>query len=276
MESTALAQLAALAHPHRLALFRLLMRRFPDQVPAGELARALGLPANSVSTYLAALRQAGLITQRRDGRSLLYRADTGGAGALTDYLVTDCCRGRPDLCPPLAAPASADGSMAAPSFNVLFVCTRNSARSIMAEALLRDLGGGRFNAFSAGTRPGGAPDPAAIEVLEAHGHDTTALRAKSTDRFRAQGAPAMDAVFTLCDRAANEGCPPWPGRPVSAHWGQPDPAEAAGPARRAAFVQAYDRLRGRIEALAALDIAALDRPSLQRALDDLAARKDPP
>lgn len=276
MDTSAVEQLTALAHPQRLALFRLLVRRYPDQLPAGEIVQALGAPQNTVSAYLATLRQAGLIVQTRSGRSLLYRVDMDRAGALMSYLAADCCRGRPELCSPFPETSPGVGDIPSRAHDVLFVCTGNSARSIFAEAILRDLGAGRFNAHSAGTRPNSELNPFALQVLEANGHDTSNLRAKNVDEFRSQDAPKMDFVFTVCDQAANEDCPAWPGQPITAHWGQPDPARAVGTdaEKRLAFHQAYAALRNRIQLFTTLNIAALDRLSLQRAVDDLAERKD--
>lgn len=156
-------------------------------------------------------------------------------------------------------------------FNVLFLCTGNSARSIFAEALLRDLGGDRFDVYSAGTHPAPALNPRAVEMLRAKGHDTGNLRAKSAEEFRQPGAPAMDFVFTVCDQAANESCPPWPGQPLSGHWGVPDPVKVQGTAAQQAlaFQHAYGALRKRVEAFAALPLTTLDAIALQHAIDDI-------
>ncbi|SDE20128.1 helix-turn-helix domain-containing protein [Limimaricola pyoseonensis] len=278
MESNAVESLAVLAHPQRLALFRLLMRRYPDAVPAGEIAGMLEVRANTLSAYLSALRQAGLIAQLRQGRSLLYRADMERAGGLLSYLIEDCCRSRPALRPAQLDPTAARGfAMTRRPYNVLFICTGNSARSIFAEAILRDIGGERFRAFSAGTSPRSELNPMALQVLEANGHDTASLRAKTVEEFRGAEAPALDFVFTVCDRAANEECPAWPGQPISGHWGQPDPVKATGtgPERQLAFHQVYGALRRRIELFTTLDFAALDRIAIQRAVDGLTTGKDP-
>ena len=156
-------------------------------------------------------------------------------------------------------------------YNVLFICVGNSARSIFAEALLRQIGGARFNAYSAGTRPFSQLNLIAVEMLVAKGHDVSQLRAKTVAEFQGADAPRMDFVFTVCDLAANEDCPPWPGQPVSAHWGMPDPVKAAGTEaeRRLAFQQAYGALKHRIAAFAALPFETLDRMSLQRAVDEI-------
>lgn len=158
-----------------------------------------------------------------------------------------------------------------PPYNVLFICTGNSARSIMGEVLLNELGAGRFRGHSAGSHPEGDVHPMAAELLRRQGHDVSGLRAKSWDEFAAAGAPAPDFVVTVCDRAAAEPCPIWPGQPVIAHWGLPDPAAVEGsePERRRAFADAYRALRRRIEALVALPVGELDAPSLRRRLDEI-------
>jgi arsenate reductase len=156
-------------------------------------------------------------------------------------------------------------------YNVLFLCTGNSARSIMAEAILNRIGLGKFRAFSAGSQPKGKVNPYAVDLLQQLGHDTANVRSKSWLEFAQPGAPAMDLVFTVCDNAAGETCPIWPGQPMTAHWGIPDPAEATGtPAQIAlAFKQAYGMLSRRIELLAALPLAALDGLTLQRRLTEI-------
>lgn len=156
-------------------------------------------------------------------------------------------------------------------WNTIFICTGNSARSIMAEALMRDLGDGRFRSFSAGTRPAGAPHPLALETLARHGHDTRGLSSKHLDPFLEEGAPQMDFIFTVCDSAAGEACAIWPGRPASAHWGIPDPAAAEGDieARRQAFEEAYQRLRARIDAFLALPDIAPDKADTRQALVEI-------
>ncbi|WP_300013833.1 helix-turn-helix domain-containing protein [uncultured Roseobacter sp.] len=270
MEKDALLRLTTLSHPHRLSVFRLLMRRYPDEVPAGEIAAVLSLKPSTTSVYLAALTDAGLIRQHRQGTSLLYRAAPGAAGELIDFLFIDCCRGRPELCPPLAKGAP---KMTDTRYNVLFICTGNSARSIFAETILRDLDGSRFNAYSAGTLPASELNPLAVEMLISKGHDTSALRSKHTSEFQSPESPRMDFVFTVCNQAANEECPSWEGQPISGHWGLPDPVKASGSLaeRRLAFQQTYGALRNRLKAFAALPINTLDAISLQAAIDDIGA-----
>ncbi|WP_187428903.1 Arsenate reductase [Roseobacter fucihabitans] len=274
MELEALSRLSALSHPQRLAVFRLLMRRFPDAVPAGEISAALELKASTASVYLSALCKTHLITQDRVGTSLRYRANTQAAGALIEYIFTDCCRGRPELCPPFSrSPEQTSPVMPGPPYNVLFICTGNSARSIFAESILHDLEGTSFTAYSAGTAPGSELNPVAVDLLRAKGHDTSRLRAKHISEFQSATAPRMDFVFTVCDSAANEECPAWDGQPISGHWGVPDPVAATGTLseRQLAFQHAYGALKNRIEAFAALPLATHNRISLQAAVDDIAA-----
>lgn len=266
-------RLSVLGHPQRLAVFRLLMRRYPDQVAASEIAAALDVKSSTLSSYLSALMQAGLVTQAREGTWLYYRADMGGIRETMDALFLDCCRGRPELCLPIQPDLKPDDpAMSAPRYNVLFICTGNSARSIFAETLLRSIGGGRFNAFSAGTRPSSGLNPFAVETLRAKGHDVAALRSKNVSELMGDSAPKFDFVFTVCDQAANEDCPAWEGQPISGHWGMPDPVKADGSdaEKSLAFQQAYGTLKHRIQAFAALPVGELDRISLQRAVDDIA------
>ncbi|RDC68520.1 ArsR family transcriptional regulator [Rhodovulum sp. 12E13] len=278
MEAPIPLRLSTLGHPQRLAIFRLLMRRHPGRVAAGEIAGALGLKASTLSAYLNALMQAGLVTQERRGTSLLYGIDLAAVRETFDYLLLDCCRGRPGLCaplplvPPLAAPMT-QGATPMARYTVLFICTGNSARSIFAEALLRAEAGDRFEAYSAGTKPYSELNPFALDVLRDKGHGLAPLRAKNVAEFQGADAPRLDFVFTVCDRAANEECPPWPGQPVTGHWGVPDPVKAEGTdAQKAlAFQQAYGALKNRIKAFAALPFEQLDRMALQRAVDGIGA-----
>jgi arsenate reductase len=268
MESVAPEQLATLGHPQRIAVFRLLMRRYPDLVPAGELATALDIKPSTLSAYLSALQQAGLVTQNRAGTSLRYTIDMVRVQNLFDYLFADCARARPTL-----SILGAKGStpMADRKFNVLFICTGNSARSIFAESLMRELGGDRFNVYSAGTQPNSDLNPLALQVLKDKGHDTTALRAKHISEFTGPDAPQLDFVFTVCNQAANEECPAWDGQPISGHWGMPDPVKATGTdaEKSLAFQHAYGALKHRIAAFAALPVDSLDRIALQSAIDEI-------
>ena len=158
-------------------------------------------------------------------------------------------------------------------YNVLFLCTGNSARSIMAECLLNRLGAGRFKAYSAGSAPKGVVHPLAFSMLERQSYDTRKLRSKSWDEFARPGAPALDFVFTVCDNAAKETCPVWPGQPMTAHWGIPDPAAVEGnePEKHVAFADAMRMLNNRIGIFVSLPLASLDKLSLQKRLDAIGA-----
>ena len=156
-------------------------------------------------------------------------------------------------------------------FNVLFLCTGNSARSILAEAILNQptVGKGRFRAFSAGSHPAGTVNPLALELLQTHGIASASLRSKSWDEFATAGAPSLDFIFTVCDNAAGEVCPIWPGQPMTAHWGLEDPAAVAGSdeEKRKAFFTAYNQLNRRISLFASLPLTTLQGMALQRELD---------
>ena len=162
--------------------------------------------------------------------------------------------------------------------NVLFLCTGNSARSIMAEAILNREGQGRFHAYSAGSMPKGEVHPQALNLLQGLHYRTDGFRSKSWQEFSGPDAPKLDFVFTVCDNAAAEVCPIWPGQPMTAHWGVPDPAAAQGtPAEiGAAFADAYRMLNNRISVFVNLPLAAIDRLSLQRRLDEIGQRNDAP
>ncbi|HJT15067.1 MAG TPA: arsenate reductase ArsC [Dongiaceae bacterium] len=157
------------------------------------------------------------------------------------------------------------------AYNVLFLCTGNSARSILAECILNREGRGRFKAFSAGSHPKGQVHPFAIDLLKKMNHPTAGLCSKSWDEFAAEGAPQLDFVFTVCDNAANEVCPIWPGQPITAHWGLPDPAAAEGSdaERHLAFADTYRMLTNRISVFASLPLRSLDRLTLQRRLQEI-------
>ena len=269
-------RLATLGHPQRLALFRLLMRRYPDRVPATELARALELKPNTLSTYVGALMKAGLVKQERVGTSLRYAIHMDATRETFDYLLRDCCRGRPEICSPLNSfDFDGDSPMTDRKYNVLFICTGNSARSIFAESILRKEAGDRFVAYSAGTKPRSELNPFALEVLEQKGHDVSVLEAKNVSVFQGEDAPKFDFVFTVCNQAANEECPAWTGQPVSAHWGMSDPVKVKGSyaEKSLAFHQSYGALLNRIKAFTALPISSLDRIALQKAVDDIAQAK---
>jgi protein-tyrosine-phosphatase/DNA-binding transcriptional ArsR family regulator len=273
MENTrAVHAFATLGHPGRLAVFRLLMRFAPRGVRPTEIAEALGLKPNTLSHHLADLTASGLALVERRGRSLYYSVDLDTTEGLIGYLALDVGRARPDLLAPLLA-VRRDTAMRDTDFDVLFICSGNSARSIFAEVLLRDLGEGKFQAFSAGTRPNSELNPFALEVLKRNGHDISTLRSKHISEFQQPGSIVMDFVFTVCDTAAAEECPPWPGQPITGHWGLPDPVKATGTDAEKAlvFAQTYAALRRRIAAFVDLPFESLTRLSLQSRVDAIGA-----
>lgn len=167
--------------------------------------------------------------------------------------------------------------MPARVYNILFLCTGNSARSILAEALIDRWGRGQFKGYSAGSFPNGTVNPLALKLLDQRGMPTARLRSKSWDEFAASGAPVMDFVFTLCDEAAGEACPIWPGQPVTAHWGIPDPAAVEGSEaeRMLAFTDAYRTLERRIKQFLCLPLPDLDRMAITRKVEEIGlARRD--
>ncbi|MFZ5549078.1 MAG: arsenate reductase ArsC [Pseudomonadota bacterium] len=165
--------------------------------------------------------------------------------------------------------------MADKTYHVLFVCTGNSARSILAEALMNDLGKGRgFKAFSAGSHPKGDVNPWALKTLEHNHLPAVGYRSKSWEEFAKPGAPHLDFVFTVCDQAAGEACPVWPGQPMTAHWGLPDPASVSGPDAvvEKAFLDAFITLKRRIQLMLALPLTSLDKLAIQREIKDIGTR----
>ena len=162
--------------------------------------------------------------------------------------------------------------------NILFLCTGNSARSILAEAIMNRIGAGKFKAWSAGSHPKGAVDPRALKLLGGMGYDVSALRSKSWDEFAGEAAPPLDFVITVCDDAAGEICPIWPDQPISAHWGMPDPAAAEGSAAEVAlaFADAFRILDNRIGLFASLPLESLDRLSLRRRMDEIGRSETAP
>ena len=261
-KANVIAALAALAQETRLNIFRLLVERGPKGMPAGEIGDRLKLPAPTLSFHLNQLRHTGLVASRRQSRLIIYGARFGTMNSLIEYLTENCCAGE--------AGNAIHGRLKSvpPSreFNVLFLCTNNSARSIMAECAMNRWGGGRFHAFSAGSNPRGAVHPITLEVLNELNYETRELRSKDWSLFAQADSPPLDFVFTLCDRAAAEVCPTWPGQPIRAHWGVQDPVGVADTngARRKAFVKVYTELEQRIRIFTALPIETLERFALER------------
>ena len=275
MDLVALDRLGSLAQPTRLAALRRLLAAYPGCVPAGELARACDTPHNTMSTHLGVLIRAGLVHVERAGRTMNYRADVTAYRSLVTFLAHDCCNGRPDLCGDIARliPKNDDQTerFMTPAFNVLFLCTRNSARSIIAEALLERIGKGRFNAWSAGSEPADAPMPEVIDRLAQLGHDVSRLRSKSWNEFTGPSAPRMDFVIALCDSPQGQVCPDLGEKYVNAAWPLPDPADFKGsPAERVTLLnELYAMVRRRLEIFTSLPFASLDRLALKKRLDEI-------
>jgi arsenate reductase len=266
---------AALSQDARLNLMRLLMAEGPRGLPAGELASRLGIPASTTSFHLAALERAGLTQSTRQGRQIIHAARVMGVRRLLGFLTETCCGGHPALCGDLATllpPWPDEDQGMTPAFNVLFLCTHNSARSIMAEAILEKHGGAKFHAYSAGSQPIDAPSPEVMEKLRTLGHDTTKLRCKSWHEFTGPDAPHMDFVITLCDTPHGQECPDFGGVAVTAAWPLPDPSKFTGSAveRAALLNELYASLQRRSGIFAALPFASLDRMALKARLDELA------
>lgn len=270
--------LGVLAQYWRLETFRLLVRYLPYGLPAGDIARLLAIPHNSLSTHLSALEKAGLVLSRREGRSIIYAAHKERAIRLGLFLLEDCCRemirvaGAPSTNAAMKPfPTGREGPLPKKTYNVLVLCTGNSSRSILAEAILNREGEGRIRAYSAGSHPKKKPNPYALALLNDLGYDTAGFRAKSWEEFAVADAPTMDFILTVCDDAAGESCPYWPGHPLVAHWGIPDPAAVQGidAEKRAAFMDTYRRLSVRISAFVNLDIEKLDLATLKQRLVEI-------
>ncbi|MGE0223678.1 MAG: metalloregulator ArsR/SmtB family transcription factor [Acetobacteraceae bacterium] len=269
MESSTAAHIfAALSQESRLGVLQRLIGAGSAGLPAGEIATALGLPASTTSFHLAALERAGLIQSTRRGRQIIYAVRVAPLRDLLAFLTRACCAGGPEPFEPIPE----DPRTMTPAFNVLFLCTRNSARSIMAEAILTSLAPGRFHAWSAGSAPAGEPMPEVIAKLRALGHDVSGLYAKSWDVFTRPDSPRMDFVIALCDVLEGQTCPDFGNTAVTAAWPLPDPAKYTGsPAEQSALLnELYAGLRRRLDIFISLPFAALDRMALRARLDELA------
>jgi protein-tyrosine-phosphatase/DNA-binding transcriptional ArsR family regulator len=268
---------AALGQATRLDLLRVLLDAGAKGVAAGELANRLGVPSSTLSFHLRALDQAGLIAATRQGRSLVYAVQFARLRALLAFLVEACCGGEPDRCGDLGRmldTITRDKSiMSQPAFNVLFLCTHNSARSIMAEAILDKIGRPRFEGWSAGSdpRPDG-PLPEVVALLKTLGHDISDLRSKSWNELTGPDAPRMDFVITLCDTLQGQTCPDFGATTVTGAWPLPDPSKFSGTAAERATLlnEVYAGLRRRLEAFISLPVASLDRIALKARVDELA------
>lgn len=262
------AQLDAIAQASRFAALKLLIRYLPFGLQAGDIARLIGVPHNTMSTHLATLEHSGLVRSRRQGRSIIYAAELDACSALVSALSAELDPAGKHGMRATTMPVIKENTMSEKTYNVLVLCTGNSARSILAEALINREGGGRFRAFSAGSQPKGVPNPAGLKLLAELGYETAGFRSKGWNEFDGPDAPQMDFIITVCDSAAGESCPVWPGHPLVAHWGIPDPAEIGetDAARRAAFLEAYRRLSARVTSFVNLPVETLDLASLKQEL----------
>lgn len=282
------AALAALAQDARLDIFRFLVQTGPSGVCAGTIGERLALPPATLSFHLKVLQYARLAERRRQGRSLIYTANLDTMNTLMAYLTENCCAGAAAACAlPQRQTNGADkdattttsttrkrhpmNTATDKTYNVLFLCTGNSARSVMAECALTRWGGRKFRAFSAGSYPKGEVHPVALRLLEQLNYSTAGLRSKSWDEFAQPDSPPLDFVFTVCDNAAGEACPAWPGQPITAHWGVEDPAAFVGEDDKtlAFFNKIYLELESRIKIFSSLPLGALDNIKLQKRLDEI-------
>ena len=268
--SDAVALLGALAQPTRLEIFRLLMRYRPHGLAAGDIGRLLAVAHNTLSSHLGALEQVGFLASRREGRHIIFAAQAPRADALMAFLSDACCTegAVPCTSETAAIPARREYVASDHPLRVLVVCTGNSARSIMAEAVLNREGLGRIQAFSAGSRPQEAPHPLALGLLDDLGYDIAAMRSKSWEEFLGPNAPELDLVITVCDDSTEAACPAFPGVPLRVHWGLDDPAGATGPAaaKHAAFLQSYRDLTARVTAFVNLPFEQMSLAELQPVL----------
>jgi protein-tyrosine-phosphatase/DNA-binding transcriptional ArsR family regulator len=266
---------SALAQETRLQLMRVLAEKGSSGLPAGELAARLGLAPSTLSFHLAALDQAGLVRATRRGRQIIYAIRVVGLRDLFGFLTETCCAGRPQLCwdiNRLLPMGTEEEATMSPAFNVLFLCTHNSARSIMAESILNKIGVGKFHAYSAGSEPLAAPLPDVIEKLRLLDHDVSRLRSKSWDEFMRPEAPHLDFVIAMCDTLEGQVCPDFGDQAVTASWPFPDPAKFMGSERERTTLlnELYGMIRRRLELFISLPFASLDRMSMKANLDQLA------
>ena len=273
-EKRAATAFAALSQETRVRLLRLLAETGASGMRAGELQARLGVPSSTLSFHLSALEQAGLVHGTKRGRMMIYALRIAGLRDLLTFVTETCCFGQPELCGDIAGllPAKDEEALAiTPSFNVLFVCTHNSARSIMAEAILDKLGKGQFHAYSAGSEPLAEPNREVVENLKRLGHDVSRLRTKSWNEFAKADAPRMDFVIALCDTSQGQACPEFGDRAVTASWPLPDPTKfsGTGPERHVLLNQLYSMIQRRLEIFCSLPFGSLDRMSLKARLDEL-------
>lgn len=264
---------AALGQESRLGVLRLLLARGASGLSAGELAERVSMPASTTSFHLSALERAGLIRATRQGRHIIYAVRMVALRELLVFLTEACCDGHPEMCglSDFLPPAPDDEDTMTPVLNVLFLCTRNSARSIMAEAIVNRFASERFHAYSAGSHPAAAPMPEVIGKLRAVGHDVSGLHSKSWHLFAGPDAPQLDFVIGLCDVMDRQTCPDFGDKAVTASWSLPDPAKFTGQGAECAALlnELYAGLYRRIMIFANLPLARLDRMAVRKRLDEI-------
>ncbi len=275
--------LSALGQPTRLEIFRLLTREHDNGLAAGEIGRTLGVPASTLSAHLSQMEGCGLLYSRRSHRQVIYYVNQAFVRQFFTFLTEDCCYGRPELCGWQYHPRTLSSSTpldpesymdANQPLNVLFLCTGNSARSIMGEAIMNKFAMGRYKAYSAGSDPKGEINPLTIRVLESEGHRTDEFKSKSWDQFL-ELKTEFSFVFTVCDSVKEQGCPTFPGQLLTAHWALPDPAAVTGTdtEKMAAFREVYGMMYRRIDIFLNLPIRALESKALQAELDNIGKQK---
>jgi arsenate reductase len=266
-KSELIAALGALAQETRLDIFRMLVQNGARGVPPGVIGERLKLPAPTLSFHLSHLKRSGLVSSRRESRTVFYDARIGAIDKVVDYLVDNCgARTNPALIDPRSKMKSPT-----PPKRVLFLCTRNSARSIMAECAVKRWGGDRFQASSAGSSPADKVHPATLRLLNELRHETKGLHSKSWEEFAEPSGASLDFVFTLCDRAAAEPCPSWPGQPLRAHWGVKDPLalDGSAAATRTVFLDTYAAIEQRIKIFTSLPVETMERFALERWVNEI-------
>ncbi len=280
--SVAATALKTLGKDVRLRLLRLVMASGASGLQAGEIASLLDIPFSSLSAHLRALESIGLMRATRIGRSIRYAVHIEALRQLFAFMTETCCGNEPERCgtinplrppqKPSCCPEPFEISTPTPSCNVLFLCVHNSARSIMAEAILKKVGIGRFHAYSGGTEPSvTGPRPEVLSTLHSLGHDTASLRSKNCSEFSAPGAPEMHFVIQLCEVPLAGVCGELGVHPVSAAWPLPDPAKFMGRAveRQVFLNELYGALLRRISVFTSLPIVSLDRMTLTRRINDI-------
>ncbi len=273
-DTQAAACFTALSQETRVRILRLLIVTGSTGMRAGEVQQQTGIPASTLSFHLSALEQAGLIRSTRQGRTTIYAVRFIGLRNLLTFVTETCCYGQPDLCGDISRLLPDIEERDTPmtgSFNVLFLCTHNSARSIIAEAVLNKIGAGSFRAYSAGSDPVDAPNAEVLANLKNLGHDISTARSKSWEEFTTPDSPVMDFVIALCDTTEGQKCPEFGDKVVTASWPLPDPAKFTGTAteRRVLLNQLYSMINRRLEVFINLPFGSLDRMAMKTRLDEL-------